>query len=154
MTDPLDARMAGLRRRLQRRRFLVLRLPGMVVAVAVLAVAGIYLVQATLLESQVKADYQKTWCETFGIGKYSAESREAWYEFIDRNRQFLESRDNLIYEDGASGERYVGLEFELQMINVFAPDAAELVPSVFSGPHRELASGKNEFGKAVPLPCS
>jgi hypothetical protein len=154
VTDSLDARMAGLRRRLQRRRFLVLRLPGMVAAGAVLAVAGIYLVQAALLESQVKADYQKTWCETFGIGKYSVESREAWYEFIDRNRQYLESRDSLMYEDGASGERYVGLEYELQMINVFSRDAAELVPFAFSGPHSELASGKNEFGKEVPLPCS
>ena len=153
MTDSLDARMAGLRRRLQRRGFALSRLPWIVAAGALLAVTGVYFVQATLLEFQVKADYQKTWCETFGIGKYSVESREAWYAFIDRNRQYLESRDNLMYSR-PSGERYVGLEDELQWINVFAPDAAESVPFLFSGPHSELASGKNEFGKAVPLPCS
>ncbi len=153
VTDALDARMAGLRRSLQRRRFALFRLSWIMAAGALLAVAGGYLLQAYLLESQVKADYQETWCETFGAGKYNAESREAWYEFIDRNRQYLESRDSLMYEDGASGERYVGLEFELQMVNVFAKEAAESVPLVFSGAHAELASGKNEFGKAVPQPC-
>ncbi len=154
MSDALDARMAGLRKRLQRRRFLVFRLPGIVAAGALLAVAGVYLVQANLLESQVKADYQKTWCETFGAGQYSAKSKEAWFEFIERNRQYLESRDGLMVEDPRSGESYVGLEYELQMFNVFNIGASESVGFIFSGPHDELGSGKNEFGKGVPLPCS
>jgi hypothetical protein len=153
VTDAMDARMAGVRRRLQRRRFALARLPWIVAAGALLAVTGVLLVQDNMLESQVKADYQKTWCESFGAGDYSAFSKQAWFDFIDRNRQYLESRDRLMVEDPRSGQSYVGLERELQMLNVFTIGAAESVGFTFAGPHDELASGKNEFGKAVPLPC-
>jgi hypothetical protein len=149
----MNARMASLRKSLKRRRFAVARLPWIVAAGASLALTGAYLVQANMLEAQVKADYQETWCETFGASKYNAESKQAWFDFIDRNRQYLESRDILMQEDGGSGERYLGLEFELQNFNVFAMAAPEWVPLLFSGAHDELASGKNEFGKAAPLPC-
>jgi hypothetical protein len=154
VTDSLDARMAGLRRRLQRRRFALARLPWIVAAGASLVVTGLYFVQASTLEAKAEADYQKTWCETFGANKYSAESKQAWFEFIDRNRQYLESRGSLMQEDAGSGEPYLGLEFELQNFNVFDKAAPEWIPLVFSPAHDELASGKNEFGKAVPLPCS
>lgn len=154
VTDSLDARMAGLRRRLQRRRFALARLPWIVAAGASLVVTGLYFVQASTLEAKAEADYQKTWCETFGANKYSAESKQAWFEFIDRNRQYLESRGSLMQEDPGSGEPYLGLEFELQSLNVFAKAAPEWIPLIFSGTHDELAGGKNEFGKAVPLPCS
>jgi hypothetical protein len=146
--------MAGLRRRLQRRRFALSRLPGIVVAGAALVVTGLYFVQANMLEAKAEADYQKTWCETFGANEYSAESKQAWFEFIDRNRQYLESRGSLMQEDAGSGEPYLGLEFELQNFNVFDKAAPEWIPLIFSGTHDQLASGKNEFGKAVPLPCS
>ena len=153
MTEDLEARMAGLRRRLQRRRLLVLWLPGVFAAAGVVAGAGVYVLQASLLESQVKADYQETWCETFGASKYSAESHAAWFEFIDRNREYLQSRESLLVEDPRSGAFYLGLEYELQMLNVFTQGAAESVGFIFAGPHDELGSGKNEFGKGVPLPC-
>lgn len=153
MTDALDARMAGLRKSLKRRRFALAWLPWIVAAGTSLAVAGLYLVQANALEAKAEADYQKTWCETFGANKYSAESKQAWFEFIDRNRQYLESRDRLMQEDAGSGERYLGLEFELQTLNVFDQAAPAWIPLVFSSAHDELASGRNEFGKAVPLPC-
>jgi hypothetical protein len=154
MTDAVDARMASLRKSLKRRRFALAWLPWIVVAAASLPVTGVYLVQANMLEAQVKADYQETWCETFGASKYNAESKQAWFDFIDRNRQYLESRPVLMHEDGGSGERYLGLEFELQTLNVFDKAAPGWIPLVFSWAHDELASGKNEFGKAVPLPCS
>lgn len=154
MTEALEGRMAGLRRRLLRRRLLLLWLPAVFVGAGVLAGVGVYFVQASRLETQVKADYQETWCETFGARKYSAESHAAWFEFIDRNREYLQSRESLLVEDPRSGAFYLGLERELQMLNVFTQGASESVGYIFSGVHDELASGKNEFGKAVPLPCS
>jgi len=111
----------------------------------------------------VQNDYQATWCRTFGKSSFDAAVFDEWYEFVDRNREYLEAQPELMGTFPDTGERKLILKDKLDWISdVFAsndtgPDF-ELVFSqigfdLFYVTEDLLAQGENEFGKAVPLPC-
>ena len=157
----------SLSRNLRQRK--VLALAGVVALI--LAIVGFFAFQ-TISEriaaneelAKVKDDYQATWCATFGADSYDTSVFETWYGFVDRNREFLESKEELKVTDGATGEVGLILEWELDwnydifVTNGPQPDfetaMVDLAPSIFWSTDELLALGVNEFGKPIPLPCN
>jgi len=97
MTD-LHESKTSLSKRLRRRR--VFLSSGIGVAIfGVLGFLGFQSLQATQAEraalAEVQADYQETWCATFGAESFDTTVFDSWYAFVDRNRGFLEPREEL-----------------------------------------------------------
>lgn len=155
MNDEPRNKSARLARTLRWRQYLLVVLPILLTIVVTLGSVTYLKVQEGRYLAVIKNDYQKTWCKTYGVDVYTSQSTNEWEAFIGRHREFLDSLENLHYPDYLTGQRLFGLEIALKS-DEFSRDseyASQYAADVFSVVHDELAIGKNEFGKSVPLPC-
>lgn len=157
----------ALSKQLRRKRVFLFSGIGTAV-LGVLGFIGLQAFQSVQAENaalaEVQADYQETWCSTFGAESFDTSVFDTWYAFVDRNRDFLQSKEQLQVTDGATGEVGLIIEWELDwnydifVTNGPQPDFGsamlELAPSIFWSTDELLALGVNEFGKPVPLPCN
>ena len=157
MNEEARNRSAQLARKLRWRQYLVVILPILLILTITGGTVIYFKVQAERYLSAVKSDYQETWCKTYGIGDYSLESTVKWEAFIERHREFLDSKESLASPDPLTGERVIWFESSLknnELVDRRDSDYAKgNVLYIFSDLDNELASGKNEFGKSVRLVC-
>ena len=163
MNEEPRHKSAQLARKLRWRQYLVVILPILLILTITGGTVIYFKVQAERYLTTVKSDYQETWCKTYGIGDYSLESTREWEAFIERHREFLDSKESLHYIDPLTGERVFLFERNLKNLEFLGQNEGSYTRSLYAretveysfndGLNDELASGKNEFGKSVPLAC-
>lgn len=62
----------------------------------------------------VQEDYQATWCSTFGADSLDQTAFDEWFGFAERNRDFLESKQDLVTVDWESGAERIVFEWDLE----------------------------------------
>lgn len=59
-------------------------------------------------------DYRATWCATFGAESLDQTAFDQWFRFAERNRDFLESKQDLATVDWESGDERTVFEWYLE----------------------------------------
>lgn len=59
-------------------------------------------------------DYRATWCATFGAESLDQTAFDQWFGFAERNRDFLESKQDLATVDWESGDERTVFEWDLE----------------------------------------
>lgn len=157
----------SLSRNLRQRRVLSFSTVGLIV----LGALGVFAVQAISQRNaanaafgEVQGDYRATWCETFGSPSFGITAIDTWYDFIERNREFLESNQELMVTDNATGEVSLDLEYQLDwleeyygadgMQSYFSSDIGPMAPDIFWSTHQFFVKETNELGSPLPIACN
>jgi hypothetical protein len=156
----------SLSRSLRQRKVLSFSAVGLTVlgAIGVFAIQGISqrnAANAAFAEAQ--EDYVATWCATFGAASFDITALDTWHAFIERNREFLESNQELKTTDNATGNVRLDLEYQLAWLEewyvtggqqYYFSEVGPMAPDIFWSTHQFFAKEKNELGNPLPIACN
>lgn len=142
-----------------------------VVGLIVLGTVGVFAIQgiaqrnaANAAFAEAQDDYVATWCATFGATSFDITALDTWYAFIERNREFLESNEELKITENATGKVGLDLQFTLDLLaEIYGPDDMQSffitevrqdAPNYFWSTHQFFAKEKNELGNPLPIACN